>query len=178
MDRGIDLTIELLEDFADEVTQEIAKYEERFNLSPERMLAEVTEIEELNWSYIPYGPIQINDVPDDQRGLYAFVVCNENGIFPPHHYVMYIGIAGKKSNRPLRARYQDYLNPHKVIKRSKIARMIGIWHSVLRFYFAPVNDEVDSNTLEAIEKALNNALMPPCSKRDLSVELKKKKGAF
>ena len=142
------------------------------------MLSTVTEIEELNWSSIRYGLDQIDAVPNDQRGLYAFVVCNENGVFPPHHYVMYIGIAGRNSERTLRARYRDYLNPSKFSKRFKIARMIGTWHRVLHFYFAPVNDEISSDTLEAIEKALNNALMPPCSQRDLAIELKQMRSAF
>jgi hypothetical protein len=91
---------------------------------------------------------------------------------------MYIGIAGRKSNRPLRARYRDYLNAKSVRKRPKIARMIGTWHSVLCFFFATVDDDVDSDALEAIEKALNNALMPPFSQGDLDIELKQKRSAF
>ena len=59
-------------------------------------------------------------------------------VLPPHEYILYIGIAGYNSQRSLRERYKDYLNAKKVIKRAKIARMIGTWHEVLRFFFAPV----------------------------------------
>ena len=170
--------LKLLEDFADKANQEIGRHEVRFNLSPERMLAEVGEIENLTWFCIPYGREQIHKVPNDRRGIYAFVVRTENKVFPPHHYVMYIGIAGKRSNRPLRARYQDYLNPNVVIKRQRIARMIGNWNRVLCFYFAPVDDAVDSEKLEAVEIALNSALMPPFSQGDLKIELKQKRSAF
>lgn len=172
------MDLKSLEDFADEATKEIAKFEVRFNLSPERLVTEEFGIENLCWSQIPYGAGQIEDVPNDRRGVYAFVACNENGILPPHNYVMYIGIAGRKSNRPLRARYRDYLNAKSVRKRPKIARMIGTWHSVLCFFFATVDDDVDSDALEAIEKALNNALMPPFSQGDLDIELKQKRSAF
>ena len=165
-------------DLIDAAVTEIAQYRVTFILSTERMLSTVTEIEELNWSYIPYGSDQIDAVPNDQRGLYAFVVCNENGIFPPHHYVMYVGIAGKKSNRSLRDRYNDYLDENSIVKRPRIARLIVTWKPVLRFYYAPVDDTVNSDTLEAVEVALNGALMPPFSKGDLEIDLKRKRSAF
>lgn len=172
------MDLKLLEDFARKATAEIAMYDVRFNLSPERMLAEVGEIENLTWFCIPYGREQIHKVPNDRRGIYAFVVRSENRVLPPHHYVMYIGIAGERSNRPLRARYQDYLNLNAVNKRPRIARMIGTWNRVLCFYFAPVDDAVDSDKLAAVEIALNNALMPPFSQGDLEIDLKRKRRAF
>lgn len=167
-----------LEDFANAATVEIAKFTVKFNLSPERLQSDEFGVDVLDWSHIPYGSNALEQVPNDKRGVYAFVACHENGILPPNKYVMYIGIAGRKSDRPLRDRYRDYLNVKSVIKRPKIARMIGTWHSVLQFYFAAVEDTIDSDTLEAIEEALNSALMPPFSQGDFDVELKKKRIAF
>ena len=167
-----------LEDFANAATQEIAKFAVSFNLSPERLTSEDFGVGVLDWAHIPYGSEALEQVPNDKRGVYAFVACHENGILPPHKYVMYIGIAGRRSDRPLRDRYRDYLNPKSVKKRPKIARMIGTWHSVLQFHFASVEDGIDTDALEKIEKALNNALMPPFSQGDLDAELKQKRSAF
>jgi len=172
------LDLKSLEDFADNATNEFAKFGVQFNLSPERLVADNFGIDNLCWSHIPYGRDQIEEVPNDRRGVYAFVICYENGILPPHNYVMYIGIAGRNSNRTLRERYRDYLNERVVCKRPKIARMIGTWHSVLCFYFASVDEEIDSSALETIEKALNSALIPPFSQRDIDIELKQKRSAF
>jgi hypothetical protein len=92
---------------------------------------------------------------------------------------MYIGIAGRKSNRSLRERYRDYLNVKKLMKRSaRVQRLFGEWNSMLRFYFAPVGDEVSSEQLEQIEKELNGALLPPMSKGDLEADVKQQRDAF
>ena len=56
--------------------------------------------------------------------------------------------------------------------------MIGTWHEVLRFYFAPVEDDVSTEDLQEIEKQLNTALMPSFSKGDLEADAKKKRSAF
>lgn len=172
------MDISALQDFASAATEEIAKYTFDVTLSPSRMMVNEQAAPSLDWTSINYGEEQLDDVPDDKRGIYAFVVCCNDALLPPHGYVLYIGIAGRKSNRSLRARYRDYLNEKKVLQRSRIARMIGTWHEVLRFYFAPVGDEVTSEQLEEIEMVLNTALMPPFSEGDLQADIKKKRRAF
>lgn len=167
-----------LERFADAATQEIAKFSLEFCLSPERLKTANFGIDSLNWSHIPYGDERIEEVPNDKRGVYAFVISHDNGILPPHKYVAYIGIAGRKSDRALRERYRDYLYENKVIKRPKIARLIGTWHSVLQFYFAAVEENIETEALEEIERALTSALLPPCSQGDLDADLKQKRSAF
>ena len=99
-------------------------------------------------------------------------------MLPMHCYVMYIGIAGRKSNRSLRARYREYLNTKKIMKRARIARMIGAWHSVLRFYFAPIDEDITSAQLEQIEEELNSALLPPMSEGDIEAGIKNQRRAF
>ena len=147
-------------------------------LSPSGLKFSPFRVATLAWKHVKYGKDEINEVPDDKRGIYAFVVCEPSAVLPPHGHVLYIGIAGRKSNRSLRARYLDYLNPKKVIKRERIAYMIGTWHEVLRFYFAPVDDTMTSDDLEELERQLNSALLPPCAEGDLEAKTKAKRKAF
>lgn len=168
-----------LDDFANTAADAIAKYKLEFILSSDRLSGGVYPLNDLVWNSIPYGDEHIADVPNDRRGIYAFAVCSEGGsVLPPHGYVLYIGIAGRKSDRSLRARYRDYLNMKKVLKRDRIARMISVWRSVLRFYFAPVGPEFSSEDLEELEKQLNGALLPPLSEGDLEATIKAQRRAF
>ena len=159
-------------DFANDVNREIASYAPDIILNPDRLLTDDFVIPSLNWYTIKYGHSELDFVPNDKRGVYAFAVRIDSDILPPHGYVLYIGIAGRDSNRSLRERYRDYLNPKKVIKRKGIARMIGNWHQVLQFMFAPVEDSVTTEDLQILEVQLNTALIPQYSKQDIDGELR------
>lgn len=172
------MNLDSLIDFANEATAEIAKFAIPITLSPDKMLAGGYVIPALVWNSISYGNDELDKVPDDRRGVYAFAVCQNDGVLPPHGYILYIGMAGRDSERPLRDRYKDYLNEKKVLKRARIARMIGTWHQVLRFFFAPVDDNISSDELKILERQLNTALMPPFSEGDLEAETKQKRRAF
>lgn len=173
----MDLTI--LKDFVKSALGDVGQYKlERVFLSPDKLRFVSYVVPSLNWNSIPFGEAQINNIPNDKRGVYAFVLREPNAFLPPHGYVLYIGIAGRKSKRSLRTRYRDYLNPAKVIKRDRIARMIGTWSEVLHFYFSPVDDTMSSADLEKLEEQLNGALMPPCSEGDLDADTKRKRRAF
>ena len=172
------MELDSLIDFANEASKEIAKHTVNMTLVPEKMTADLNGIADLAWDSISYGDAELDKVPNDKRGVYAFAVCHSNGILPPHCYVLYIGIAGRNSDRPLRERYRDYLNEKKVIKRARIARMIGTWYQVLRFFFAAVPDDISSDDLVRLEQHLNTALIPPFSEGDLDAETKHKRRAF
>ncbi len=172
------MNLDSLIDFANQATFEIAKYTVPITLSPVKIMADEYPIPALVWDSISYGEAELDKVPADKRGVYAFVVCHSNDILPPHGYVLYIGIAGRDSERPLKDRYKDYLNEKKVKKRDRIARMIGTWHKALRFFFAPVGDEVSSDELKTLESMLNTALMPPFSEGDLEADTKRKRRAY
>ena len=172
------MNLESVIDFANEANDEIGKYMVNVILSPKKMMSSEYDFTSLDWKSIRYGKEELEQVPDDKRGLYAFAVCHPSDILPPHGYVLYIGIAGRKSQRSLRKRYQDYLNRSKILKRKGIARMIGHWHDVLRFYYVPVDKDVSSEELEKLERQLNTALIPPFSKRDLEADTKRKRRAF
>ncbi|MXY25146.1 MAG: hypothetical protein F4Y45_11570 [Acidobacteria bacterium] len=173
------MAIDPLGDFANRANTAIGDFRVTVTLSPDALMAGEHAIPTLAWDFVSYGDgDQVDRVPADKRGIYAFAVCQANDVLPPHGYILYIGIAGRKSNRPLRDRYKDYLNEKKVLKRASIAYMIGTWRQVLRFYFAPVGDDVSSEDLETLEQQLNTALMPPFSKRDLKAEIRHMQGAF
>ena len=173
------LNLDKLIDAANRAKREISDFKIPFVLSPKGLMAEKYAIPKLVWDSIRYNDdAELDRVPNDRRGVYAFVVCNNNDVLPLHGYVLYIGIAGRDSSRPLRERYKDYLNIRKVIKRDQIVQMIGTWHEVLRFFFAPVDNAVSSDELKALEIQLNSALMPPFSEGDLEADLKRKRKAF
>ena len=97
-----------------------------------------TDFGPLDWIPSSYGSREIDKVPDDKRGIYAFAVCVDDNVLPPHGYVMYVGMAGRDSNRSLRERYADYLKQSYVVKRTTMAVLIGHWHEVLRFLLCTV----------------------------------------
>ena len=168
-----------VDDFNDQVNREIASYEVRdVILNPDNLLADDFVIPSLNWQAIKFGPEEIDQVPDDKRGIYAFAVRIDSTVLPPHGYILYIGMAGRNSDRPLRERYQDYLYPKKVIKRGGIARVMGNWRRVLQFLFAPVDDAVTTEDLENLERQLNTALIPPFSERDMEADVRQKRSAW
>ena len=168
------------EDFVQKAMQEYKRYVVKIALSPDRMQKADAIVKSLDWSFIPYGSANIHEIPDHRRGVYAFVVSLDSKALPPHHYVMYIGIAGRNSTRSLRERYTDYKNNKKNIlnRRPGIAAMFANWESVLQFHFATVDNTVTTEELTNIEKTLNNALMPPYSLGDMDAELKRMRRAF
>ena len=172
------MDIDSLVDFADAANSAIGRFRIDVTLSPDTLMVGTHVIPALTWDSVSYGDDEVDRVPADRRGVYAFAVCRNNNVLPPHGYILYIGIAGRDSQRPLRDRYKDYLNAKKVMKRERIARMIGTWHRVLRFYFAPVDDDVSSEDLKTLEQQLNTALMPPFSVGDLEAETRQMQRAF
>ena len=172
------LNIKPLVDFADEVHESFGKFNRDFTLIPHQLMATDYITDYLTWDSIRYGRNELNRVPNDRRGVYAFAVCQESNVLPPHCYVLYIGMAGRDSDRPLRERYRDYLIPSRIAKRDGVKVMIGRWHEVLRFYFAPVDDDVSSDEIRDLERQLNTALVPPYSEADIDANVRRHRRAF
>ena len=172
------MNLDDLIDFANDLHADISRYERSFILNPARLQADNFAVANLDWQAIQYGPATEEQVPDDQRGIYAFAVRVESAVLPPHGYILYLGIAGRDSNRSLRERYQDYLNMNKVRKRVGIARMIADWHEVLQFIFAPVDDAFSSQDLQRLEIQLNTALIPPYSEQDIDADVRSRRRAW
>lgn len=174
------MSFDLLRDFANEANREVGNFRLNFTLSPNKMRRDDYDLEALTWDSIHFGDdAEIEKIPNDKRGIYALTICHPGKVMPLHGYVIYIDIAGRRSDRPLRERYKDYLNEKRVQKeRPHLAYAIGTWQDVLRFYFAPVDDEFSSGNLEELEKKINTALMPPYSFGDLEADTKHKQKAF
>ena len=166
-----------LEDFVNASAEQL-KYQFTVVLEPDKLAAADATLQPLAWQSIPYGRDEIDRVPDDKRGIYAFAVCYRSDVLPSHSYILYIGMAGHDSRRSLRARYRDYLNRRSLLKRERIARMVVCWGPILRFFFAPVEESVSSDELKHIERQLNTALMPPLSINDLDAETRQRRRAF
>ena len=165
-------------DFATSVYSQLGRYERTFHLVPQNLLVSQFSLPNLQWSSVQFGSEGLDQVPSDRRGIYAFVLQGASDSLPPHGYVLYVGIAGKRSNRSLRQRYSDYLNATTVMKRPRIAVMIGNWHQVLRFFFAAVDEDVTSEQLETMERELNTALIPPYSEVDIDATVRTSRRAF
>ena len=172
------MNLDLPIDFANRATEKIGRYRISVTLSPALLMIDDYDLNQLSWCSVEYGDEELHKVPNDKRGVYAFAICRQSRVLPPHGYVLYIGIAGKDSDRSLRERYRDYLNNKKVMKRKKIALMIGNWHEVLRFFYAPVDDDLPTEDLQKLEQQLNTALLPPYSDRDMVAEVRDMRRAF
>ena len=170
--------ISAIEDLSNEMHNEYSKYLIQFALVPNALMTEDYIIESLNWDSVKYGDEEKNRVPDDRRGIYAFCIQYSSAVLPGHGYVLYIGIAGRDSYRSLRERYQDYLTVSKIKNRKNIVRMIGDWHEILRFFYAPVGDDVSNEDLKLIERQLNTALQPPLSINDIEANVRQRRNAF
>ena len=164
-------------DFVNEAA-DLHKHEVPFTLHPTSLGNTDFSVPQLVWDSIPYGHAQISSVPDDKRGIYAFAIHQPSAVLPPHTYVLYIGLAGRNSERSLRSRYRDYLSEAKYMKRPRIARMIGTWYNVLKFFYAPVDHRLSSQDLLALEKELIAALLPPFCAGDLESSVAAKQRAF
>ena len=172
------MKIQRLIDAANKTSEEYGRYLIRFALAPQRLNFQHYLIPNLSWSSIMYGEEELDKVPNDKRGIYAFAIHQPSVTLPPHKYILYIGISGRNSNRSLRERYRDYLTMSKVQGRPSISYMIGNWHPVLQFLYAPVEDEVTTEELQELEKQLNSALMPPYSYGDIDAEIRHQRKAF
>lgn len=163
-------------DIVDDADNELGKYRIEFILAPKKLEFANYAFQNIPWQSVKFSKNLINNVPDTHRGVYAFAINQTSAILPPHNYIVYIGIAGRNSDRSLRARYKDYFDERKLAKRGGLVmKMVARWQDYLTFYFWPIDDNITTQDLQLIEEQLNTALLPPFSTGDIAVETKKKK---
>ena len=114
---------------------------------------------QFNSSKVKFDDPYINSVPDDEMGVYSFVV--EPGIanHPACSYLVYIGMTGRQT---FRDRYKQYLKePYQPKARPRIIRMLTSFPDHLYFYYAPLPVGTD---VTAVEDQLLEAYWPPVNK--------------
>lgn len=125
----------------------------------------------LDWQIEPFRAGGANAVPE-VAGFYCFIVMNGLSSLPAVLYPLYAG-----ETIDLRRRYRDYLrevkNPN---GRFHVRKFLLVFAGEINFCFAPF--DTDKDGLRTIEKKLNDALMPPYSRRDFSAEVKAAIGAW
>lgn len=141
----------------------------RFYVSPARWRkSRVTTA--LHWCKVKFLRDNKSLIPA-QRGIYAFTVQHDNDHFPPHGFIMYIGITGEVAkNRTLQKRFMDYLYEKKRAKRPKVHYMLNKYEKDLYFYYCPIAD--GGIDLGELELNLNDAILPPVVVKDFSAEIR------
>ena len=158
-----------------QAVDEIKKDRRDFYLSPTRWRRSKVTFP-LVWNEVKFEAANANSIPE-QSGVYAFVVRHENNHFPPHGYVMYIGITGDVGpTRTLRVRYRDYLNEKKRDKRPRVNYMLNKYENDLYFCFVPLDRNVVD--LGKLELDLNDCILPPVVVKDFTAEIRALVGAL
>jgi hypothetical protein len=108
----------------------------------------------LNWRAIKAKKANAINLPVTQ-GVYAFVVRTCIANMEWSGYILYIG---KTDAQTFRRRYSQYFNePKKKKPRLWVGEMLGLWKKHLYYYYA----EVPVAQVDAVERSLLNALVPP-----------------
>jgi len=126
-----------------------------FILDPRQWVAVVLPIP-LNWNIVPFRENGIQNVPNDEVGVYSFVVQPDIVDHPNCVYLMYIG---QTKNQSLRRRYQQYLRDQRTKKgRHLVVRMLNTWPDHLWFCYATIQQ---IQYIDEIEACLLSAYLPP-----------------
>jgi hypothetical protein len=111
----------------------------------------------LSWRIVPFDASSLDSVPDDQRGIYSFVVQPGIANHPACAYLLYVG----QTTRSFRVRYREYLRDQAAgfdCRRPHISGMLNKWKGYLWFCYAHIDDE---SLIEPTEDALIGAYLPP-----------------
>lgn len=160
-------------DFVQE-TDDLKSYAIRFVLSPRQWATFQCPIS-LTWHRVKFDRQNAAAIPR-ATGIYAFIVEYMGSQFPPHGYVMYIGITKRDGGGNLRKRYRQYLAERRVLKRAKVHYMLNKWSQHLYFHYSEVNDS--QCDIRELERRLCDALVPPCNKNDFSARIRQQVQAF
>ena len=109
----------------------------------------------LIWNEVPFNTAQINNVPNNQQGIYCFVLKPLFNQMFETKYLFYIG----KTKRDFRTRYKEYLRDlaGKGKPRPKVFTMLKLWDTYLHFYYASIANGV---LIDSTEEKLLNTFVP------------------
>jgi hypothetical protein len=111
----------------------------------------------LSWQIVPFDAARVRDVPDNQRGIYSFVVQPGIANHPACSYLLYVG----QTARNFRVRYKEYLIDEAAGIESRhphIAGMLCKWKGYLWFCYAHIENK---SLIEPTEDALLASYLPP-----------------
>ena len=109
----------------------------------------------LKWNEVPFKATELNNVPNDKKGIYCFVLKPEFNQLFETRYLFYVGI----TRRDFRKRFSEYLNDlnGKGKPRPKVYSMLKLWDKYLHFYYASLSND---GHIEDCEIKLLNAFVP------------------
>lgn len=122
----------------------------------------------LEWKSLQYDS---DEEPEDQRGVYAFVLeANRHTLapIPPFSLVLYIGETGDTGNATLKSRLANYRNKKAQKSRARVYNILDAWGASLTFYYAVVNPSIST---KMCERELLDALLPPANDKDFTARV-------
>ena len=111
---------------------------------------------DLSWSVVKFNISEVDKIPDDQQGVYTFVVKPGIANHPEYAVLLYVG----QTKRTFRERFMEYLRePKKAKPRIRIKEMIDLWGSNnLWFCYAEIKNKT---LIDKMEEQLIMAYVPP-----------------
>lgn len=127
---------------------------------------------ELGWTYTPFEESSVNQV-SDCAGVYCFHLGHFLNCLPAWGLALYGGM----SRTSLRERCRAYFGERDSrYGRPAVRKFLNVFAGELTFAWAPV--DTSSVNLKRLEEEMNDAMMPPYSKRDFSVNVRSERGAW
>jgi hypothetical protein len=115
----------------------------------------------LNWTAVAFDESNVEEIPEDVRGVYSFVVQPGIAQHPACSYLLYIGMTSQQN---FRTRFRQYIRDSKAgdtSRRAHITEMLEKWAGFLWFAYAPVLQE---DLIIPIENTLLSSYLPPSNK--------------
>ena len=149
-------------DLIEETRSKLKKYElGKIILSVDRWSKYKNKVQYLSWDTVKFNLSEIENVPDNQQGIYSFVVKPDIANHPECAFLVYVGMTERQN---FRQRFIQYIDEYKNKKgRIKIKRMINLWgKNNLWFCYAKIDDP---ELIKQTEDYLIDAYIPPMNSR-------------
>ena len=115
----------------------------------------------LAWHRVKFAYGNAVHVPENERGVYTFVVKPGIASHPSCSYLLYVG---KVENQMFRSRFRQYLAEKAKGAKSRrphVTEMLLKWDGFLWFYYAAISKK---NKIKTVENRLLAAYLPPSNR--------------
>ncbi len=145
-------------DLALKIGAEFWRYTVEFILNPSQWSALTLPVT-LNWNIVRFSQNQVLNVPNDEVGVYSFVVKPDIANHSNCSYLMYVG---QTTDQSFRMRYRQYLQYQRTQTGSfYVVHMLNTWPEHLWFCYASVQQP---DSILEIEEHLISAYLPPANR--------------